>query len=243
MTPYSSLKEEAWKANKEIPLRKLALYTWGNVSAFDKDKGVFAIKPSGVPYDELKIEDMVVIDLDGRIVEGTKNPSSDTPTHLELYKCFKGIGGITHTHSTYATSWAQASKSIPLFGTTHADHCANTIVCTPFISKDAVERDYEKETGILIINTFLHPSLLGLQHEPLNPEENPMVLVAGHGPFTWGENAEKSVYNSAVLEEIAKMTFISLSLNPCLTPLQKNIVQKHYNRKHGKNAYSAQQKK
>lgn len=243
MTPYSSLKEEAWKANKEIPLRKLALYTWGNVSAFDKAKGVFAIKPSGVPYDELTIDDMVVLDLDGRVVEGDKNPSSDTPTHLELYKKFDGIGGITHTHSTYATSWAQASRAIPVFGTTHADHSANTIICTPFIAKDAVERDYEKETGILIIRTFLEPSSLGLQQKALNPEENPMVLVAGHGPFTWGKTAEKSVYNSAVLEEIAKMAFISLSLNPVLAPLPDYIMQKHYNRKHGKNAYYGQHKK
>lgn len=242
MTPYSSLKEEAWKANKEIPVRKLALYTWGNVSAFDKDKGVFAIKPSGIPYDELTIEDMVVLDLEGRVVEGKRNPSSDTPTHLELYRNFEGIGGITHTHSTYATSWAQASRSIPVFGTTHADHSANNVVCTPFIQKSAVERDYEKETGILIVKTFLDPISLGLKQKELNPEENPMVLVAGHGPFTWGKTADKSVYNSAVLEEIAKMAFISLSLNSQMNTLPDYIQQKHYNRKHGKNAYYGQQR-
>lgn len=240
MTPYSTLKEEAWKANLQIPERKLALYTWGNVSAFDKDKGVFAIKPSGIPYDELTIDDMVVLDLEGCIVEGKRKPSSDTPTHLELYKKFKGIGGITHTHSTYATSWAQAARSIPVFGTTHADHCAASIVCTPFIQKDEVERDYEKETGILIIKTFLEPSSLGLKQTSLNPEENPMVLVAGHGPFTWGKNADKSVYHSAVLEEIAKMAWVSLSINPQINSLPEYILQKHYNRKHGKNAYYGQ---
>jgi len=240
MTPYTTLKEEALEANKQIPLRKLALYTWGNVSAFDKDKGVFAIKPSGIPYDELTADDMVVMDLEGRIVDGKRKPSSDTPTHIELYKNFKGIGGVTHTHSTYATSWAQAERCIPVFGTTHADHSAHDIVCTPFIQKEEVERDYEKETVILIVRTFLNPSSLGLKREVLTPEENPMVLVAGHGPFTWGKNAEKSVYNSAVLEEIAKMAYISLSLNPGLGELPSYIMQKHYNRKHGKNAYYGQ---
>lgn len=242
MALYHSLKEEAWLANKEIPTRKLALYTWGNVSAFDSNKGVFAIKPSGIPYDELKVDDMVVLDLEGIVVEGSKNPSSDTPTHLELYKNFPGIGGITHTHSTYATAWAQAAKPIPVFGTTHADHSAHDIVCTPFLLKKAVERNYEKETGTLIAKTFLNPSSLGLHQNMLNPLENPMVLVAGHGPFTWGKNAANAVYNSTVLEEIAKITWIALSLSPNIQKLPDYIIQKHYNRKHGEKAYYGQHK-
>jgi L-ribulose-5-phosphate 4-epimerase len=243
---YQSLKEEAFEANQEIPKRGLAIYTWGNVSAFDKAKGVFAIKPSGVPYDTMTVEDIVIVDLDCNKVEGKLNPSSDTPTHAELYKHFEDIGGITHTHSPHATSWAQACKSIPLFGTTHADHSANDVPCTPMITKEAVERAYEDETGLLIINTFLYPEkvkALGLDGEirkPLVPSENPMVLVAGHGPFTWGKDASKSVYNAAVLEEIARMAWITLTVNPDCRQLPDYVVNKHYQRKHGKNAYYGQ---
>ena len=248
MSSYKYLKEEAFEANMEIPMRKLAIYTWGNVSAFDKDKGVFAIKPSGVPYDTMKPDDIVVMDLDGNKVEGKLNPSSDTPTHIELYRRFENIGGITHTHSPYATSWAQACRSIPLFGTTHADHSANEVPCTPMITKEAVETAYEKETGILIAKTFLDPASVnaldcnGKPRKVLVPAENPMVLVAGHGPFAWGSNATKSVYNAAVLEEVAKMAWITLSVNPSAKTLPEYVINKHYERKHGKNAYYGQGK-
>jgi len=245
-SPYQSLKEEAFEANMEIPKRGLAIYTWGNVSAYDKAKGVFAIKPSGVPYDTMKVDDIVVLDLDGNKVEGTMNPSSDTPTHIQLYRNFQDIGGVTHTHSPHATSWAQACRGIPLLGTTHADHSANPVPCTPMITKEQVEKAYEDETGILIVNTFLHPETVnavdcyGNPLKPLVPSENPMVLVAGHGPFTWGSNAAKSVYNAAVLEEIARMAWITLQVNPQIIKLPEYVVDKHYQRKHGKNAYYGQ---
>lgn len=243
---YQSLKEEALEANLEIPKQGLAIYTWGNVSAFDKNLGVFAIKPSGVPYDSMTADDIVVMDLDCKKVEGKLNPSSDTPTHAEIYKHFPDVFGVTHTHSPYATAWAQACKGIPLLGTTHADHSANSVVCTPMISKEAVEAAYEKETGKLIVNTFLHPDSVGAKDiqgdalKPLVPMENPMVLVAGHGPFTWGSSAKKSVYNARVLEEIARMTWISLMINPNCSLLPDYVVNKHYQRKHGKNAYYGQ---
>lgn len=243
---YQSLKEQAFEANMEIPRRELAIYTWGNVSAFDKDKGVFAIKPSGVPYDKMSVEDIVVVDLDCKVVEGKLNPSSDTPTHAILYKNFSDIGGITHTHSPYATAWAQAGKCIPLFGTTHADHCAHSVICTPIITKTAVEEAYERETGTLIVNTFLNPTSVrakdydGSALQPLVPSENPMVLVAGHGPFCWGKDAAYSVYNAAVLEQIARMAFVTLSVNPDANVLPDYVVNKHYQRKHGKNAYYGQ---
>lgn len=237
MSTYSLLKEEAWKANVEIPQRGLALYTWGNVSAFDKAKGVFAIKPSGVPYSELKPEDLVIVDLDGKVVEGKLNPSSDTATHCVLYKEFAvksgaNIGGIIHTHSTYAVSWAQACKSVPLFGTTHADHIQTSVPCTPYLSKEAVERDYELETGNLIVKHF--------NDLKLNPNEVNMVLVGGHGPFAWGTNASKAVYNGAVLEEISKMALLTLQIEPNASSLPDYIVNKHYMRKHGPNAYYGQ---
>ena len=241
---YESLRNEAYEANMKIPENHLALYTWGNVSAFDKDKGVFAIKPSGVPYPDLTPESMVIIDLDGKKVDGSMNPSSDTPTHAVLYKKFgmeqgAEIGGIIHTHSTYAVSWAQAVRSVPLFGTTHADHIQKAVPCTPYLSKEAVESDYEKETGLLIVKHFTD---LGL-----NPNEINMVLCGGHGPFAWGKNgndavhnADKAVYNGTVLEEICKMALNTLTLNPNQAPLPDYIVNKHYMRKHGPNAYYGQ---
>ena len=236
---YESLRQQAYEANMKIPENHLALYTWGNVSAFDKDKVVFAIKPSGVPYPELTPESMVIIDLEGKKVDGNLNPSSDTPTHAILYKMFgmeqgADIGGIIHTHSTYAVSWAQAVLPVPLFGTTHADHIQKAVPCTPYLSKEAVESDYEKETGLLIVKHFAE---LGL-----NPSEINMVLCGGHGPFAWGKTAEKAVYNGTVLEEICKMALNTLALNPQATPLPDYIVNKHYMRKHGPNAYYGQGK-
>lgn len=237
MSQYASLKEEAWEANCEIPARGLALYTWGNVSAFDPKAAVFAIKPSGVPYKDLRAQDMVVIDLEGKKVEGSLNPSSDTPTHQVLYRDFltsngEEIRGIIHTHSTYAVAWAQACYEIPLFGTTHADHIQVPVPCTPYLSKEAVELDYEKETGNLIVNYF--------KEIKVRPSEVSMILVGGHGPFAWGASAKKAVYNGAVLEEIARMAFLTLQINPLAKPLPNYIVSKHYSRKHGANAYYGQ---
>jgi len=235
---YRSLREEALRANLEIPKMKLAIYTWGNVSAFDPDKGIFAIKPSGVSYDELKTESIVLVDLDGNIVDSKLKPSSDTETHRLLYREFsrwencKSITGICHTHSPYATSWAQAGLSVPVFGTTHADHGAEEIPCTALLSEEAVKRDYELETGVLIAETFKNRSI--------NPAHMPMVLVAGHGPFSWGKNAGDSVYNGAVLEEICKMAYFTLGINPNAKSLPSYIINKHWERKHGKDAYYGQ---
>ncbi|MDR0643327.1 MAG: L-ribulose-5-phosphate 4-epimerase AraD [Treponema sp.] len=232
MDNYKTLKEEAYAANMEIPARGLAIYTWGNASAFDWSMGAFAIKPSGVPYGELKPQDMVVVDLDGTVVEGRLRPSSDAPTHRALYRAFDRLGGVTHTHSSYATAWAQAGKSIPIFGTTHADHTSQAIPCVPFVTEEAVVRDYETETGILIVNTF--------RSMEINPLETPMTLVAGHGVFTWGESAAKSVYHATVIEEVAKIAFLTLAINPQARSLPDYIVTKHYERKHGRNAYYGQ---
>ncbi len=247
MDKYKELKEETYLANLEIPKQGLAIYTWGNVSAFNKNLGVFAIKPSGVSYDKLKIEDMVIIDLEGNKVEGKLNPSSDTPTHLELYKHFDGIYGITHTHSPYATAWAQAMKSISLLGTTHADHLANPIICTKALNNDEVETEYEKNTGLLIYKTFENPKtaqeILNVgkfNQDKIDPIENPMVLVGGHGPFAWGKDAISSVYNARVLEEVAKMAMWVNNINPNFSQLPSHIIKKHYDRKHGKNAYYGQ---
>lgn len=237
---YQTIKEQAYEANMQIPAQHLALYTWGNVSAFDASAGVFAIKPSGVPYPDLTPDSMVIVNLDGKVVEGNLRPSSDTPTHAVLYREFAvnsgaKIGGIIHTHSTAAVSWAQAVRAVPLFGTTHADHIQTAIPCTPYLSKEAVERDYEKETGELIVSHFREHSL--------NPAEVNMVLVGGHGPFAWGTDAAKAVYNGAVLEEICKMALNTVLINPGAQPLPDYIVNKHYQRKHGPNAYYGQEHK
>lgn len=229
---FKTLRDEAYEANMEIPRRSLAIYTWGNVSAFDATKGVFAIKPSGVVYDELTPSSMVIVDLEGKIVDGKLNPSSDTKTHQVLYREFPGIAGITHTHSTFAVAWAQARKSVPVFGTTHADHGAETIPCTEIMSAEAVARDYELETGNLIVQTF--------RTAGKNPLHMPMVLVAGHGPFAWGADAAKSVYHAAVLEEVCRMAQLTLSLDPRASPLPEHIVRKHWERKHGEGAYYGQ---
>jgi len=231
MTPsYDDLKQEAWRANLEIPRRGLAIYTFGNVSAFDAKRAVFAIKPSGVDYDKLTAAEMVVVDLDAKVVEGTLRPSSDTKTHAVLYRAFQGIGGIVHTHSTYATAWAQACMPIPIYGTTHADHLAEDVPCTAIMTVEAVKRDYETETGMQIIDCFRNR----------DPREVPMVLVAGHAPFTWGKTADKAVYHAVVLEELAKMAAITMGLAPHAPRLPEHLVRKHYERKHGKNAYYGQ---
>jgi L-ribulose-5-phosphate 4-epimerase len=232
---YKTLREETYEANIEIKRQNLAIYTWGNSSAFDPDKGIFAIKPSGVEYEKLSPELMVLVDLDGKIVESNLKPSSDTKTHLVLYREFSGIRGVTHTHSPYAVSWAQAKKGVPVFGTTHADNCAREIPCTDFISTQALVNDYELETGKLIVETFKAGNL--------NPASVTMALVGGHGPFTWGNSAMQSVYHSAVLEEICKMALLTMTLDPNVKPLPDYIINKHWERKHGKNSYYGQEEK
>ena len=230
MTKYKHIKEEAYVANMEIPRHGLAIYTFGNVSAFDANLGVYAIKPSGMAYDQLKVDDMVVVDLENNIVEGTMNPSSDTRTHTVLYRNFKGIGGVVHTHSTYAVAWAQAMKPITIYGTTHADHLPGNVPCTQVMRDEMIKGDYEEETGNQILHAF----------ENLSPKEYEMVLVACHGPFTWGKNAAKAVYNSVVLEELAKMAYLTENINSQVAPLKDGLINKHYERKHGKNAYYGQ---
>jgi len=232
MDTYKTLREEAYEANLEIKRQCLAIYTWGNASSFDPEREVFAIKPSGIAYDMLKPESMMVVDLDGNIVEGSLNPSSDTKTHQVLYREFRGIRGITHTHSTYAVAWAQACRPVPVFGTTHADHCAMEIPCTEFMSPQAVKNNYELETGNLIVQTFKKGNL--------DPAHVNMVLVAGHGPFTWGSSAAQAVYNGAVLEETCKMALFTLALDPLAKPLPEHIIRKHWERKHGPDAYYGQ---
>jgi len=227
---YSELKHAAWEANMELNARGLVLYTWGNVSQLDRERGVLAIKPSGVPYDRLTADDMVVVDLDNNRVEGRLNPSSDTRTHTHLYRHFADIGGITHTHSTHATAWAQAQQDIPCFGTTHADYAHGAIPCTAVMSDEQIERDYEEETGVQITDAF----------RDRNPRETPMVIVAGHAPFTWGTDAAESVYHAVVLEEIARMAWLTRTIDPARGPLKQAIVDKHYLRKHGKDAYYGQ---
>lgn len=232
---FYALKQEAYEANMEIPRQQLAIYTFGNVSAFDKNRGVYAIKPSGVPYTDLRVEDMVIVDLDNNIVEGHLNPSSDSKTHTVLYRKFSKIGGVCHTHSPYATAWAQAKCEIPILGTTHADHTVHSIPVTLELDECEIKKDYEEATGNSIAALFTEN-----QNTGLNSGENEMVLAACHGPFTWGTNAAKAVYNSKVLEEIAKMAYLTLGINPNITALSKAIKEKHFFRKHGKNAYYGQ---
>jgi L-ribulose-5-phosphate 4-epimerase len=227
---YRELKRQAYEANMELQQRNLVVYTFGNVSQIDRDLGVIAIKPSGVSYELLKPEDMVVVDLNNEIVEGKLRPSSDTKTHTHLYRHFESIGGITHTHSTYATAWAQAQVPIPCLGTTHADFVYGEIPCTAVMTDEQIERDYEEETGVQITDCY----------KDRNPDEAPMVIVAGHAPFTWGKDAAKSVYHAVLLEEIARMSYLTKTLNQGIQPLKQAIVDKHYLRKHGKNAYYGQ---
>lgn len=223
------LKEEVCKANLELVKHGLVLLTWGNVSGIDREQGLIVIKPSGVSYENMTPEDMVVVDLNGAIVEGGYKPSSDTFTHIELYKAFSEIGGIAHTHSTYATAWAQAGKAIPVIGTTHADCFSQDIPCTADMLHKMIFGEYEKETGLVIVEAFKN----------INPIQVPAVLVKNHGPFTWGKDADSAVYNSVVLEEVSKMAQLSFSINPELT-MNTELIKKHFERKHGNNAYYGQ---
>jgi L-ribulose-5-phosphate 4-epimerase len=232
MNPYQTLKKEAYEANMELPRQRIVIYTFGNVSALDRNKGVYAIKPSGVPYSELKPDDMVIVDLENNVVDGDLKPSSDTKTHTVLYNHFPEINGIVHTHSAYAVAWAQAKRAIPIYGTTHADHLTDDVPCTAVMSDEMIQGDYEYATGMQIIETF----------ENLNYREIEMVLVACHGPFTWGNTAQKAVYNAVVLEELARMALFTEQINPDITPLKQALKEKHYYRKHGKNAYYGQTK-
>jgi L-ribulose-5-phosphate 4-epimerase len=224
-----TLKQEVFQANLELVKHGLVIFTWGNVSGIDRVKGLVVIKPSGVSYDKMKPEDMVVLDMEGRIVEGNLKPSSDTATHLELYKAFPSIGGIVHTHSTYATAWAQAGCDIPNIGTTHADYFSDGIPCTRDMNEQEVNGEYEKETGTVIIERF----------RSLNPAHILGVLVKNHGPFSWGKDAQDAVHNAVVMEQVAKMAFIAQQINPALT-MNPLLIQKHFYRKHGPDAYYGQ---
>ena len=229
---YKSLKEECYEANMELDALGLVIYTFGNVSAVDRKNGVFAIKPSGVPYETLKPEDIVIVDYDNNIVEGDKRPSSDTKTHAYLYKHWEDVGGIAHTHATYSVAWAQAQMDIPIFGTTHADHLTADIPCAPPMHDDLISGNYEHNTGIQILDCFKDK---GLDYNEVN-----MVLLGNHGPFAWGETAAKAVYNSKVLEEVARMAQFTLQINPNAPRLKDSLIKKHYERKHGKDAYYGQ---
>ena len=225
-----TLKKEVFEANLDLVKHGLVIFTWGNVSAIDREKGLVVIKPSGVSYDEMKAEHMVVLDLEGNVIEGNLKPSSDTATHLELYKAFPEIGGVVHTHSTYATAWAQSGIDLPSIGTTHADYFSEAIPCT----RDMMESEmaaYEKETGTVIIERF----------KGINPNHVPAVLVKNHGPFTWGKDAHDAVHNAVVLEQISKMASIAYSVNPNLT-MNPLLIKKHFFRKHGPGAYYGQGK-
>lgn len=226
------IKEKVFEANLQLVKNRLVLFTWGNVSEIDRESGLFVIKPSGVDYDAMTADDMVVVDLDGNVVEGKYRPSSDTPTHIEFYKAFEGIGGVTHTHSTYATSWAQAGRSIPFYGTTHADYFYGDIPCARSLRREEIEGEYEKNTGLAIIEKFVN--------EKIDPSAVPGVLIKSHGVFAFGKDAASSVYNATVIEEVAKMAFLTEKINPDVRRADQFMMDKHYNRKHGKNAYYGQ---
>ena len=229
---YNHIKQSAYEANMQLPKLGLVLFTFGNVSAVDRALGVFAIKPSGIPYDALSPDKIVIVDFDGKTVEGKLRPSSDTKTHAVLYKHWEKIGGIVHTHSTYATSWAQAQRDIPIFGTTHADHNTVDIPCAPPMSDEMIKGDYEYETGFQIMNC--------LRDRKLSYEEVEMILVGNHAPFTWGKTPEKAVYNSAVLESVAQMALLTERINPKAPRLKDALIKKHFERKHGPDSYYGQ---
>jgi L-ribulose-5-phosphate 4-epimerase len=225
------LKEQVCKANLLLPKYNLVVFTWGNVSGFDRESGLFVIKPSGMAYDDLTPEDMVVVNLNGEKVEGRLNPSSDTPTHCELYNCFKNIGGVVHTHSRWATIWAQAGRGIPAYGTTHGDYFYGEIPCTRSMTPEEIAGKYEKETGKVIVETF----------QEISPDNIPAVLVKSHGPFTWGENCDEAVHNSVALEELAMMAWHTEAISSAPgSPMQQELLNKHFLRKHGANAYYGQ---
>lgn len=229
------LKEKVLKANLDLVKHGLVIFTWGNVSGIDRDKGLVVIKPSGVSYDDMKADDMVVVDLNtGKVVEGDLRPSSDTPTHLAIYRAWPEVGGVVHTHSTYATAWAQAGIDLPNIGTTHADYFHNAVPCTSDMTEEEVKGDYELETGNVIVNRF--------NEAGINPMHTPGVLVKNHGPFTWGKSPAEAVHNAVVLEQVAKMAFVAYQVNPALT-MNPLLVEKHFSRKHGPNAYYGQTKK
>lgn len=232
MSKYAHIQEAAFEANRQLPRLGLVLFTFGNVSAADRDLAVFAIKPSGVPYEDLSPEKMVIVDFEGKTVKGKLRPSSDTLTHAVLYKHWEKIGGIAHTHSTYATAWAQSQRDIPIFGTTHADHNTVDIPCAPPMNDEMIRGDYEYQTGFQIMNVF--------RDKNLDYKEVEMVLVGNHAPFTWGKSADKAVYNSAVLESIAQMAYLTMQIDVNAPRLKDSLINKHYQRKHGPDAYYGQ---
>jgi L-ribulose-5-phosphate 4-epimerase len=229
---YKDLKQECYEANMQLNALNLVVYTFGNVSAVDRKNSVFAIKPSGVPYEDLKPEDIVIVDFDNNIIEGSMRPSSDTKTHAYLYKNWPNIGGVAHTHATYSVAWAQSQRDIPIFGTTHADHLTADIPCAPPMADSLIEGNYEHNTGIQILDCF--------KEKKLSYEEVEMILIGNHGPFAWGKNAAKAVYNSKVLEVVAEMAYLTLQINPNAPRLKDSLIKKHYNRKHGKDSYYGQ---
>lgn len=233
MKHFKSIKKECYQANMQLPALGLVLFTFGNVSVADHKNKVFAIKPSGVPYSELTPQKMVIVDFDGRIIDGKLRPSSDTKTHALLYKNWGQINSIVHTHSTYATAWAQAQREIPIYGTTHADHLTEPVPCAPPMNDEMIQGDYEKETGQQIIQYFLE--------KKLDYQEIEMILVGNHAPFTWGKNSQKALYNAAVLEEIARMAWLTEQINPQAPLLKDALIKKHFERKHGPDAYYGQQ--
>jgi L-ribulose-5-phosphate 4-epimerase len=232
MSKYKIIREEAFEANRRLPALGLVIFTFGNVSVADRDAAVFAIKPSGVSYDLLSPDKIVIVDFEGKTVEGKLRPSSDTPTHAVLYKHWEKIGAIAHTHSTYATAWAQAGREIPIYGTTHADHYNGYIPCAPPMDDHLLQKDYEYQTGFQIIDC--------LKGKNRSYEEVEMILVGSHAPFTWGKNADRAVYNSAVLESIAHMALLTEQINPKVQPLKESLIKKHFERKHGPDAYYGQ---
>lgn len=232
MSKYLHLQEEAYAANMQLPALGLVVFTFGNVSAADRNLGVFAIKPSGVAYDDLSPDKMVIVDFAGKTVEGTLRPSSDTLTHAVLYSQWENIGGIVHTHSTYGTAWAQSQRDIPIYGTTHADYTTSDIPCAPPMSDEMIKGNYEYQTGFQIIDHF--------REKKLSHEEVEMVLVGNHAPFTWGKTAAKAVYNAGILEAVAKMAFLTEQINPNAPRLKEALIRKHFERKHGPDSYYGQ---
>ncbi len=232
MSQYQHIKQSAYEANMQLPKLGLVLFTFGNVSAADRELGVFAIKPSGVPYEELSADKMVIVDFDGNTIEGNLRPSSDTKTHAVLYKHWPNIGGIVHTHSTYATAWAQSQRDLTIYGTTHADHLTCDVPCAPPMSDEMIAGNYEYQTGFQIMDYF--------KEKGLNYEEVEMVLVGNHAPFTWGKTPEKAVYNSAVLESVAQMAYLTEQINPSAPRLKDALIKKHFERKHGPDSYYGQ---